>query len=404
MSKRLSVLKKVLKKTVLLPLLLMVLLTPGVWAGNSSIRLNGVIEGVDRDQKTLLIDSYVVHPPKRIRGSIRKFKDIKVGHFAKLYGHVRSDGSIKASYLYTRHKVPGHVHKKELFKLSSKESGKIQKEGKLYTGNEAIVSFVQNLGQRLVPEYARSRFDFKFHVIEDKEVNAFAYPNGHIFIHTGLLGRVKNEAQLASVMGHEIAHVTEGHGQRNLKSSRWKGIAAAVGAVTLLVLTETDEISKTEGTVAGVGLMLGYMAATNGYGRNLEDQSDRVGLRYMKDAGYDPRQAPDVWNMFNIVYGDTPKALNIFYGNHSTNKLRKKNQKDELKIHYQKLDASGLRVNENGYQKLMVNLMRESAVHDYEKKRYAAAEVEFNRVLSVIPEDSVSLEHLKKIHAKQNGQ
>ena len=83
-----------------------------------------------------------------------------------------------------------------------------------------------------------------------------------------------------------------------------------------------------------VAAVLGASAWSNGYGRRYEDQADRVGLRYAYEGGYDIRKGPALWARFARKYGDTPKALNFFFGGHSVAKDRQRNLERELSTNY----------------------------------------------------------------------
>src|SRR5207249_4619114 len=163
---------------------------------------------------------------------------------------------------------------------------------------------------------------FQFSVISDPTLNAFALPDGSIFVHTGLLARVENDAQLAAILGHETAHVTQRHGAQGYKKQMTTFLPALIGAEVLGERASRRTDDPFLQAMTQLGLSLAMSAAVSGYGRTHEDQADRVGLRYAVEAGYDPSAAPRVWEIFNETYGDPSKLENFFYGNHSTNPVR----------------------------------------------------------------------------------
>jgi hypothetical protein len=171
-----------------------------------------------------------------------------------------------------------------------------------------------------------------------------------IVIHTGLLAVLENEAQLAAVLGHEIAHVTHNHGYRTHRArrkSRWAALGAAVGAVVLDVYTD----SSLGGDLASLGASVSLSAAVNGHSRNLEDDADRIGLRYMVAAGYDPFQALEVWRIFSRHASDRSGAGNWFFGSHSTHRARLSNLTREINANYRgTIDASTLKTNAKEYR------------------------------------------------------
>ncbi len=140
-------------------------------------------------------------------------------------------------------------------------------------------AYVQSVMDRLFPEF---RGTLHVHIARASGLNAFALPNGSIYINLGLLARMRNEAQLAMVLGHEATHFIEQHNLRqreNIDSFSVVGIAATV-------LTGIP--------FSGQLLMLGAMS---GYSQDLERAADKGGFRHLVDAGYDARQAPEVFRL-----------------------------------------------------------------------------------------------------------
>ena len=146
--------------------------------------------------------------------------------------------------------------------------------------NAQAVALVQRVGETLVKQSvaAKSPYKFSFHVLADpKTVNAFALPGGPIFITEGLLRQLKTEAELAGVLGHEIAHVIARHSSERLAKQQ-----LTQGLIGALVVGSGDF------TTAQIGQMVGGMINMK-YGREDEIESDTLGIRIMGEAGYDPR-------------------------------------------------------------------------------------------------------------------
>jgi predicted Zn-dependent protease len=101
------------------------------------------------------------------------------------------------------------------------------------------------------------------------------------------------------------------------------------------VTAATEEVdNKNKRAVARLLTAFGAMALSNGYGRDLEDQADRVGLRYAYEAGYDITKGPRLWNRFAKRYGESGKAANFFFGDHSLSSARARNLDRELALSY----------------------------------------------------------------------
>jgi predicted Zn-dependent protease len=387
------------------PAALLVILTllaaaPDAFAWSEKIR--GVVEEVRRGGIVLDSTFVVLDEDGRVKGDVDSLDRIKVGYWAEARGRWRERGDLKADKIKVKRDVPGHTFFDGLEAKSRSESRKLNESDKIY-GDPAVSEYVRDVGTGLVPEFARSDFSFSFQVLEDPSLNAFAFPNGAIYVHTGLLAKMENEAQLATVLGHEISHVTQRHGQRQYKKMVAVVIPAQIGAIILGTEIQRRTDNPIYETMAILGLNLGLAAAVNGYGRTLEDQADRVGLRYTADSGYDHAESPKVWVIFNDFYGDESKVENFFYSNHSTNEIRKENLETEIERHYREREkaprAAGKLpdverpapiVRGDHYQKTMLGLTRDNAVADFELKRYRLAEAGFDRVLKHRPADPVA--------------
>ncbi len=146
------------------------------------------------------------------------------------------------------------------------------------TGTQAA-ALVRRVGARLVnrTEARTSPYKFNFHLLKDQDtINAFALPGGQIFITRALLNRLESEGQLAGVLGHEIGHVIQRHSAEHMaRAGLTQGMVNAASVAT-------------DGQADQVAAMIGQSINMR-YGRDDELESDRSGLRYMFEAGYDPR-------------------------------------------------------------------------------------------------------------------
>jgi beta-barrel assembly-enhancing protease len=152
-----------------------------------------------------------------------------------------------------------------------------------------VVDYIQNLGNRLVAASSDKQQAFHFFVVKDLSINAFAMPGGVIGLHTGLILASNSESELASVIGHEIGHVTQRHLARILakqKTDTFKNIAGI--ALALLVSRANPELASgalATSSAAGIQRQLDYTRAH-------EREADRVGLSILDKAGFDPRGMP----------------------------------------------------------------------------------------------------------------
>ena len=147
-------------------------------------------------------------------------------------------------------------------------------------------------------------YAWEFNLVQDTAVNAWCMPGGKVVVYTGLLPVTKNEAGLAVVMGHEIAHAVARHGSERLSQQ----LLVSGGALALdqVLKTKSAESRELWGTVYGYGAQLGYVLP---YSRTHETEADRLGLIFMAMAGYDPQTAVSFWERMASQSAGAPPEL-----------------------------------------------------------------------------------------------
>lgn len=164
-----------------------------------------------------------------------------------------------------------------------------------------LQAFIKQVGQSVSGKILAGRTDYKFdfHLLADSEtVNAFALPGGQIFITRALLDRLENEAQLAGVLGHEVGHVVARHSAEHIAKAQLTG--ALVGAAGVAASDPNDPSRGAQ--VAQMAGFVGQMVNMK-YGRNDELESDALGVRFMAEAGYDPRALLSVMRILEEASG-----------------------------------------------------------------------------------------------------
>lgn len=150
--------------------------------------------------------------------------------------------------------------------------------------------YVRAVGMRLARVSERPNLPWTFRVIDDPVVNAFAIPGGHIYVTRGILAHLNSEAELASVLGHEIGHVTARHSVTQMSQQQLAQLGLVVGVAL------KPDLARYAG-VASQGLQLLFLK----YSRDDESQADQLGLRYMRRGGWDVHQMPDVFSLLDRV-------------------------------------------------------------------------------------------------------
>lgn len=151
-----------------------------------------------------------------------------------------------------------------------------------------VQRYIQQLGARLAATSERPNLPWTFRVVNDPAINAFALPGGFVYVTRGILPYLNSEAQLASIMGHEIGHVTARHTAAQMSQQQLIGLGLAAGSMT------SPQVAKYAST-ASQALGVLYLK----FSRDDESQADQLGLRYMRRANYDPREMPAVFVMLD---------------------------------------------------------------------------------------------------------
>jgi Zn-dependent protease with chaperone function len=311
-------------------------------AGPREVKVQGYSEW--REGDVLVVDGQRVRASSTtkldLKGAPRTFAQIPLGYEVTVTGLRAADGSIRAQRVEARpngsamfeglvREATNEAEEKynragEFF--FEEDSGRIKVVGKLHDSGPQV-DRVRNIVDDLVPPYvdpARVRV----YVIENREWNAFAMGNFAIYAFTGLLDDLDDD-ELAVVLGHEIAHATHEHTRRSIRKAVFIQLAAlGVG----LAAEEID--NKWHRGAVNVVAQLGALAWMSGYGRDQEDQADRVGLRYAWEAGYDVRKGPALWERFARRYGDGNKVANFFFSDHSASSVRARNLRVEMAANY----------------------------------------------------------------------
>ncbi|MEP1473164.1 MAG: M48 family metalloprotease [Halieaceae bacterium] len=158
---------------------------------------------------------------------------------------------------------------------------KFVEEGAIYD-NPELSDYITRIGRSLVTSAKRDPDDFTFTVIDSPDINAFATPGGYVYMNRGLLAYLDNEAELAGVLSHEVAHITANHSTER----RTAGVASKVLSTTVYILTGSGDLADAS-NMYGTELV-------SGYGRDQELEADGLGSEYMFKSGYEPEALLEV--------------------------------------------------------------------------------------------------------------
>jgi|SRR5688572_28438723 len=157
-----------------------------------------------------------------------------------------------------------------------------------FVDDPELQSYVAGIGKRMAAKSERPDLPWEFHVVNDASVNAFALPGGFIYVTRGLLSHMNSEAELASVLGHEIGHVTARHSVQQISKAQLATLGLGIGSIV------SSDVAQFAG-LASQGLQVLFLK----YGRDAENQADDLGFRYALGQRYDVREMANVFETLN---------------------------------------------------------------------------------------------------------
>ena len=201
----------------------------------------------------------------------------------------------------------------QVLSLSKEEYSKYMKSAKL-SSNAANTAMVQRVGRRLasaVEAYLRNNgaadeiknFSWEFNLVADKNVNAFCMPGGKIVVYEGLLPVTQDEASLAIVLGHEIAHAVAKHSAEQMSKKIRQSYGTQIGSQILGAIA-----GQSIGDLAGAVAQQGFSFANLRYSRDNETEADHIGLIFAAMAGYNPQMAVPFWKRMAALSGNSNQS------------------------------------------------------------------------------------------------
>ena len=256
-----------------------------------------------------------------------------------------------------------------LWRRAQEEQDAIDGSGLLYQDTE-IENYLNQIAEKLQTNSISADISFQIKVIKDPKLNAFALPNGAIYIHTGILARMENEAQLAALLAHEMTHCTHRHSLKTLRN----------------IKDRTQAKSATIRELAQLLGITGSIASINGYTRELETEADRVGLDLAVKANYDPNEVIKLFELLKQENEIEGVEEPYFLGTHPKVQQRIENVNRWLAEN----DRGKIKGSKNTikFQSRMSRLMLENARLDLRQGKFFIAQSTVKKYLSVNPDDA----------------
>lgn len=210
------------------------------------------------------------------------------------------------------------ISEEEEIQLGKSAAEQVERENRLVK-NRKVAGYVQKLGERLARRSDRPGLKYQFKVIEKDDANAFALPGGFIYLHQGILQIAENESEVAGVLAHEIAHVSERHGIEQVKKAQRIGLGLA--ALDLI-------FGRNRGTgenLAALGAQLAAQGVFFKYSRDAEREADRKGVEILRKNGTNPRGMVTLFQRMESLRERNPGRVESFFSSHPSLRERQEN-------------------------------------------------------------------------------
>lgn len=254
---------------------------------------------------------------------------------------------------------------------------KLHASGALYEDPE-LEAYLNAVARRLHAAEVFAAIPFTVRVLSNPLPNASAAPNGAIYIHSGLLARMDNEAQLATLLGHEMTHATHRHAVTDFRQTKNK-------TAFLATLNTTVGAVPFVGGIASLAGAVGTGAAISGYSRDQEREADREGLALMVRAGYDPREAPKLFYELKREKEEEGIAESFFYASHP--RIQERIDTYETLVRTEFAGRGGV-TNADVFRRKTHRLVVHNAQLDLKAGRFAQAQRAAAKAVAVRPADA----------------
>ncbi len=244
-----------------------------------------------------------------------------------------------------RYSNEGYLSEADEMKLGDQVHAEVLKQMRLVQ-DQSINNYVTSIGRKLARNSLRPNIPWQFYVVDDKSVNAFATLGGKVYVHTGLLAVTQNEAQLASVLGHEIGHIVGRHGLENVKRANKYGTLAGIAQIAGAVLGGRTGASI--GELAGNLIAGGYLMK---HSRDAEREADYLGLYELERSGYNTSGMVQMFETLAKISQSQPNSLGSILASHPPAAERAQNTRREIGDYLKGTDARGI-LNTNDYNRI----------------------------------------------------
>ncbi len=213
--------------------------------------------------------------------------------------------------------VPGTAQELE---MGSQYAQQIEQQLPMVRDPE-VVRYINVLGDSIARVVDDRSLTWRFNVVDQPEINAFAVPGGHIYVNRGLIERTTNMSELAGVLGHEIAHVTQRHSMKQMAAAQRANYGLSIGCILAPSFCQG---------LAGTGVSVLAQAGFAKFSRDDETESDRFGVKYVTRAGIDPRGMPSMFRILLRERERNPGSVEAWFASHPVEESRIRTTEEEI--------------------------------------------------------------------------
>lgn len=268
--------------------------------------------------------------------------------------------------------------------------------------NSALNNYINQVGQGLAARSHRPQMPYSFQAVNATYANAYTFPAGSVGVTRGILVTLNNEAELAALLSHEIAHVNARHTAEQMSKNLAIGLGLAVG---LAYISTSDKYQKYS-DIAAIAGQVGASLLLARYSRDNEREADALGMEYMTRLGYNPTGMVGLMELLISFSKQQPGFIETMFASHPMSQERYQNARQRLTA-YRSSTAQNLQTER--YQDQIADLRRiKSTLNSlqngdelFNQKRYSEAEVQFKTALRQTPNDYAGLVMMAKCQLAQ---
>lgn len=254
------------------------------------------------------------------------------------------------------------------------------------TQDRSLAAYIDKTGQSMATLSHRPQMPYRFNVVNATYINAYAFPGGTICATRGILLKLNDEAELASLLGHELGHVNARHTAQQMSQAMLT--QTLVGGAASIVGTQGSALGDMTAQLGSIGA--GALLAS--YSRDNEREADDLGLRYMAEAGYDPQGFVGLMDMLRTLNKQRPNAVSLMFSTHPMSDERYQTAVEASRTRYPQSQGALYR---ERYMDHTADLRRQRGAieamqngeKDMSRKKYDSAASQFQKALNIAPQD-----------------